>query len=557
MEILRVEDLSFRYPKADAKALDGISFSVNEGDFILVCGESGCGKTTLLRMLKKEISPAGEKSGRVYYRGVPADGPESGNSAAQIGFVFQDPDDQIVTDKVWHELAFGLENLGVESPVIRRRIGETASYFGIHGWFRRPTDELSDGQKQILNLASVMVMRPRLLILDEPTARLDPIAASEFISTLRKLNRELGLTVVIAEHRLEELFAAADRVMVLDGGRAVSFDAPRAVCAALKDHRMADALPAAARIFGALAEGDAAELPLTVREGRALIERDFDGAREYVPDEAQGDPSDPALELDDVWFRYGRDLPDVMRGTSFSVRSGEIFCLLGGNGTGKTTTLDVIAGLERPYRGRVRVNGKKLKEYRGAALYRRNLAYLPQDSQAVFTRDSVRADLADICEAAGVPKDARAARIAGIAGRLGVAGLLDRHPFDLSGGEIQRCAIAKALLSEPRVLLLDEPTKGMDARAKRGLGQLMKELKDKGVTILAVSHDVEFAAEFADRCALFFDGEALPADTPERFFAENSFYTTAANRIAGGLWRYAVTCDRVIELCRSERSAGQ
>lgn len=215
MALLQIENLSFRYPKSERLALDSVTLNIHAGDFVVVCGESGCGKTTLLKLLKRELAPAGEKNGSISYNELLQEELDPRVSAHEIGYVLQNPDNQIVTDKVWHELAFGLENLGIPTQVIRRRVGEMASYFGIQDWFRRNTDELSGGQKQLLNLAAVMVMQPKILILDEPTSQLDPIAAADFIATLQKLNRELGLTILLVEHRLEEVFPIADKVLFM------------------------------------------------------------------------------------------------------------------------------------------------------------------------------------------------------------------------------------------------------------------------------------------------------------------------------------------------------
>lgn len=560
MEILHIENLSFRYPKAEKNAVDNVCLSVSSGEFVVVCGESGCGKTTLLKLLKKEIAPVGEKTGTVYYGGIPADELDEKTSASDIGYVLQNPDNQIVTDKVWHELAFGLENLGVPTEIIRRRVGEMASYFGIQSWFRKNTDELSGGQKQLLNLASVMVMQPKILILDEPTAQLDPIAASDFIATLQKLNRELGLTIILVEHRLEEVFPIADKVLLMDSGRVLLYDTPRNVGTCLGNvggaHPMLLGLPSAVRIFNSL--NIDCECPLTVKEGRDFLERHFKGTNANDRCEAglgdnAGYEGDTVIELKKVWFRYEKDLPDILRGTSLKIYRGEIYCILGGNGTGKTTALGVIAGLNKAYRGKVLIGGKAIKEYKGNSLYRGNLAFLPQNPQTVFIKDTVREDFADILQAIETPKKNISEEIAKAAEKIGISALLDKHPYDLSGGEQQKCALAKMLLLKPKILLMDEPTKGLDANYKHTLKGILAELRREGMTILTVTHDVEFAAENADRCALFFDGEILSADIPEKFFSENNFYTTAANRMARGLWKSAVTCDRVTECCLAER----
>ena len=548
MEILRIEDLSFRYAKAEQNAVEHVSLSVNSGEFTVVCGESGCGKTTLLKLLKRELTPAGDMTGEIFYKGVPLRELDNKTSACEIGYVLQNPDNQIVTDKVWHELAFGLENMGVPTDVIRRRVGEMASYFGIEDWFRKKTDELSGGQKQLLNLAAVMVMQPEILILDEPTSQLDPIAAADFIATLQKLNRELGLTVILVEHRLEEVFPIADRVLVMENGGVLLYDTPGNIGASLaairRDHPMMYGLPSAVRIYNALNIKD--DCPLTVREGRGFLQKYF-ADTDYQPEYPVYRPNDDiVIELKNVWFRYERDLPDILRATSLQVHRGEIYCILGGNGTGKTTMLNVISGLNKAYRGKVLIDGKPIKEYKGNSLYRKKLAYLPQNPQTVFIKDTVREDFTEILEALDIPKNERTQKTDAVAEKIGISHILNKHPFDLSGGEQQKCAIAKMLLLEPEILLLDEPTKGLDAYSKRTLKEILASLKNDGLTVLTVTHDVEFAAENADRCALFFDGEILSADVPEKFFSENNFYTTAANRMARNIWKNAVTCGQVI-----------
>ncbi len=547
MALLQVEDLSFRYPNGAQNALDHIDLQVERGEFMVLCGPSGCGKTTLLRLLKQELAPAGERSGQIFYEGAPQ---SRLHNAGAIGFVQQNPESQIVTDKVWHELAFGLENMGVPTEVIRRRVGEMASFFGIQGWFRQKTDTLSGGQKQLLNLAAVMVMQPNLLILDEPTVQLDPIAAADFISTLQKLNRELGLTILLAEHRLEEVLPIADRVLLMKNGSVQLCETPRKIGAALKaNDPMLFALPCAVRLWRELGAAD--DCPLTVREGRDFLVRHDPKPAAAPPEAPYRHEEEATISLSNVWFRYEKELPDILRGSSLTVFRKEVFCILGGNGAGKTTLLHVIAGLDKAYRGKIKIGGKPLENYKGSALYRQNLAFLPQDPQTVFVKDTVRADLSEILEVMELPRFEREEKIKRIAEKLGITRLLDRHPYDLSGGEQQSCALAKVLLSEPKILLLDEPTKGLDAGAKRSLQKLLRELKTDGITVLLVTHDLEFAAETADRCGLFFDGEILSADPPQKFFAENSFYTTAANRIARGLWKNAVTCEQVLACCKA------
>ena len=557
MALFAFEELTFRYPEAPRDALRDVSVAIEPGQFVLVCGQSGCGKTTLLRQFKSALAPHGHQSGRVLFDGVPlADVPER-EQVARIGFVMQDPDAQIVTDKVWHELAFVLESLGCDERTMRLRVAEMASYFGIQHWFHKNVGELSGGQKQLLNLASVMAARPDVLVLDEPTSQLDPIAASDFLTTVHRINRELGTTVVMSEHRLEEVYGLTDRVVVLEEGRVVADGEPRAVAGQL--HRagspMALALPAAARIAWGV-ESEQVETPLTVREGRAWLADEvaaFPPRRWALPagEVCDSAPARAAVELRDVWFRYERDGADVLRGTTLTVPEGSLFAVVGGNGTGKSTMLRAICGVARPYRGKITVLGRRLKDWKRAELFRGGVAMLPQDPLNLMVKKTVRGDLEEMLDGRGLTAGQRTAAVREVAALTDIVPLLDAHPFDLSGGEVQRAALAKVLLDEPRLLLLDEPTKGLDAFFKEKLAALLRSLTARGTTVLMVSHDIEFCASYADRCALFFDGDAVTTNPPRRFFASNSFYTTAANRISRGLFENAVTVEEVVELCQS------
>ena len=427
MEILAVKNLSFSYPDAASPALENISFSVSEGEFIVLCGESGCGKTTLLRLLKRELAPAGKISGEISLFDKPQSELDERASASEIGYVMQNPETQIVTDKVWHELAFGMEGLGFESEKIRIRAGEMAGYFGIDSWFRADTASLSGGQKQLLSLASVMALSPRLLLLDEPTAQLDPVAASDFISDIYRLNRDLGVTVIIAEHRLEELLPIADRAAVMEDGRIVSFDSPRAVCNALGSRPISAGFPAASRISAALA--DSGKSPLTVREGRRFLSSlDIRRGASVPADKPSDGESENAVEMKNVWFRYERNTPDILRGLNLSLKRGEIFSLLGGNGAGKTTVLKVLSGIEKPYRGKIKLLGKNIKDYRGNELHFHNVALLPQNVRDVFLRDTVESDLRDMCRVLGYSAVQADEKISAVSEKLGIFRLFGKHP---------------------------------------------------------------------------------------------------------------------------------
>jgi energy-coupling factor transporter ATP-binding protein EcfA2 len=553
MASFAIENLSFTYPGGSRPALQGVTLQLEEGEFVLLCGKSGCGKSTLLRHLKTVLTPHGVRSGSIRFAGTLLDEVGQREQASRIGFVLQNPDNQIVTDKVWHELAFGLESLGFDNATIRLRVAEMASFFGIQTWFHRNVTELSGGQKQLLNLASVMAMQPDVLVLDEPTSQLDPIAASEFLETVSKINRELGTTVLLSEHRLEEVFPLADRVVVMDEGRVLVDAPPRAAGEQLYriGHDMFSATPTAMRIHAeAAGEGP---LPLTVREGRRWLDSLYVAHKPKIVSLAHDIPSEEqnneAISLKDVWFRYEKDAPDVVKDCSFTVYEKELFCIVGGNGTGKTTTLSLVSGIQRPYRGKVRLFGRDIQKYSDQELFHNCLGVLPQNPQSLFVKKTVELDLLEMFSGSKRDLEIYREEILKVAQLVEIEDLLQAHPYDLSGGEQQRAALAKVLLLKPRLMLLDEPTKGLDSHFKQKLAGILKRLRDEGVTVLMVSHDIEFCAQWADRCALFFDGSIVSQGRPREFFSGNSFYTTAANRMSRHLFQNAVTNEDVITLC--------
>ena len=537
METFEIRNLSFAYPEHTDYVIRDLSLTVHAGEFVVLCGPSGCGKSTLLRQLKTMLAPHGLRSGEILFEGQPLDSLDQRDQSQKIGFVQQSPENQIVTDKVWHELAFGLESLGYDTPTIRRRVAEMASFFGIQTWFYKDVTALSGGQKQLLNLASVMVMQPSVLILDEPTSQLDPIAASDFLATLGKINRELGTTIILTEHRLEEAFPLASTVAVMDKGKLLCTGTPAEVGALLKDagHSMFLAMPSAMRVWAAV-ENDA-NCPITVRDGRDWLE---DYAKNHTLTELPAEQipvcsKDNVITASEVWFKYEKDSPDVVKGLNLSVQKGEFVALLGGNGTGKTTSLKLLAGILKPYRGEVQLTG--------------SVGVLPQNPQALFVKKTVREDLFEIFKGRKMEKEQQERRVAKTVQLCRLSELLDRHPYDLSGGEQQRAALAKVLLLDPEILLMDEPTKGLDAEFKQIFAEILQVLLRKGVTILMVSHDIEFCARHTHRCAMFFDGSVVTEATPRAFFSGNSFYTTSANRMARTMVPQAVTPEDLILVC--------
>lgn len=555
METIQLRNVSFSYPGVDKKALNHITLSIKNSDFVVLCGKSGCGKSTLLRHLKKNLIPYGNMEGEILYNGTEISELDNRVNASEIGFVQQNPDNQVVTDKVWHELAFGLESLGLDNSSIKRRVAEMASFFDIQTWYRKNVSELSGGQKQLLNLASIMVMQPKVLILDEPTSQLDPIAASDFLHTIQKINRDLGTTVIISEHRLEEVFPIADKVIVMDEGKVITYNNPREVgkqlCHAEHKHAMFYGLPSVMKIYSEVkSEG---ECPLTIREGRLwlnkiLPEKRYYSAMEEAVTTVDADAA-AVIKVKDIWFRYNKNSQDILNGVNFQVKKGEWFCLLGGNGAGKSTILKSICRIIKPYRGSIIVDGINIKRLSVKELFSHRLGMLPQNPQALFTEITAEEELYEALYFVKEKEEEKTERVNKMLKLLEIEDLRKFHPYDLSGGEQQRLALGKILLLEPQILLLDEPTKGLDPFFKRTLAEIFKKLQKQGVTLFMVSHDIEFCAEYADRCSLLFDGDIVSAGNTRDFFSGNSFYTTISNRVARDWFPKAITYQEVAKLC--------
>ena len=545
MALLTLSSLNFTYAGSTSPALKNVSLTVNEGDFILLCGNSGCGKTTLMRLIKPQLAPNGKLDGEILFDGRPLSSLTDREAACGIGYVMQNPETQIVTDTCISELAFGLQSLGMDSAAISAKIGEVAGFFGIGDRYGEKTHTLSGGQKQLLSLASVMAMKPSLLLLDEPTSQLDPVAAREFLGCLKKLNDELGVTVIMSEHRLDEVFPLANRVVTLENGSVLLDDTPENMGRRLRSLPNGGSkrieLPTPLRIYRAL--GGSCDAPLTVKDGRAYIAEGMKGktpANEAFPESPE---HTDAVSLRDIYFSYEKDKP-ILDGLCLDIKKGELLCILGGNACGKTTLQKLICGLIKPTHGEMYIDGRRVRGGR-----QKGVVYLPQNPLAVFTGESVDECFADLASATDMPKSTLSERKGTLLEAFGLTSLAGRHPYDLSGGEQQRAAIALSLLSDPAVLLLDEPTKGQDALCKEALAAILHRLTESGKTVVITTHDLDFAAENGDRAALIYGGRIVSVDEATRFFAANDYYTTAAARMTRPFFKTAVTANRAAELC--------
>lgn len=510
MEILRVENLSFTYPEATAPALTDVSFSLSLGDFVTVCGSTGSGKTTLLKLLKKEIAPVGSLYGTVVLGGD--------IKSTDIGFVFQDPESQTVTDTVISELSFGLENVLTDKELLRRRVAETAGYFSLESILHSDVSSLSSGQKQLLSLASVTAMLPKILILDEPTARLDPIARENFIDTLYKLNRENGITVIAAEHNLKGLLEISDKVITVENGKAEMFPSVSEFLSESGKNNRTELLPTIPRVFSSRSYGN---IPLTVKDGIRKLETGYT----FLPIKEKNRQSHSditAIKVKHGYFRYEKDGKDILSDINIEVKKGEVFSLVGANGSGKTTLLKVLCGINRLFSGSIEIFSVKPKKITDFA----DVGYLPQNPKDLFFSDKVSDDFSGIC------KDE--SRIASLSDKFGITHLLERHPYDLSGGELQTAAMVKLLLADKKILLLDEPTKAIDYKGISVLKEVISELKKEEITIITVTHDTDFAASISDRAAFLFDGSTVSEETPDSFFGNNGYYTTDIAKMTKG-----------------------
>lgn len=577
--IFDIDKFSFAYPDGNDEsgrtylpdALRDTELHVRQGEFVVILGRSGCGKTTLLRQLKPSVTPVGKKKGQIIFDGKDICSLDDRMAASQIGFVWQDVNAQLVTDKVWHELAFGLESLGYDNGYVRRRVAEMGSFFGLGDIFHRKVMELSGGQKQLVNLASVMAMSPKVLVLDEPTSQLDPIAANDFINSLVRINRELGTTIIMTEHRLEDVLPVCNRSVVMENGRIIYDGDVRGFAESVRSKRIDRGLylsmPASVQIYMGLEKDSGKQLPLTVPDAREWLvdyDRKFreNGGAPVVPeiqnrgadegvngsenqaDNAAVDKGDKkrgavngqkdagcreehpvVCSLDEVSFRYERNTGDVLRQVSLDIYANEILMINGSNGCGKSTMLSLIANLYSPYSGKLRI-AKNLRT-----------GMLPQNPELLFTRRSVRDELIDANDRQQLAEIVRFCRL---------EELLDRHPYDLSGGEKQRLGLAKVLIADPDILLMDEPTKGLDNGFKMQLADMLRKLQKRGKTIVVVSHDIEFCAVAGDRVALLFDGEVAMVGDVRSYMSDNNFFTTAASRISRNILDGAVTVREVL-----------
>lgn len=570
--MIRIENYSFTYAGSENKVLENITTTIEPGSFTLLCGASGCGKTTLLLSLKKSLVPAGEAEGTIWIQDVKREEMDDLAAAAIVGYVGQNPEQMIVTDKVWHELAFGLESLGVPVNQMKKRVAEVAQFFGLQELYALDTATLSGGQKQLVALASVMAMQPEILILDEPTSQLDPLAATEFLHILKRINEELGTTILLCEHRLEEVFFLSDRIILMDQGRIEAEGSKEDLCAYLASKgelgRFYQGLPAPARIFTALNHEDNKTCPISIKEGRLWfqsycrekkIPEVRDGIEKQVCETKRAfENTKPILLVEELYVTYEERQEAVLKAASLKLHKGEWYCLLGGNGAGKSTFLKVLCGQLAYQQGKILYHGAKIEKKNRISMGYEGMVYLPQNPALLFSQISVKEELEVMLSEPYWPQSrnlsdaSKAVMLSDMLNHMELTEVSSHHPYDLSGGQMQRLALAKLFLLKPKILLLDEPTKGMDPGFKSEFAKIVSAFCQSGGSVLMVSHDVEFSAEYVDTCGLLFDGEIVSEGEAKAFFAGNNFYTTSTNKMVRTTLEHAVTVTEVVKRCTTD-----
>lgn len=528
MEKYNISIDSFKYALSEKEALNNISLSVKEGEFVIIAGLSGSSKTTLIRMLKTSISPKGEFSGKIEFEGRNLNTVPFREQTEKIGYVNQFPDAQSVSDSVWHEISFGCENLGFPPQKIRMMCGETCAQLGISDLWNRKTDTLSGGEKQLVNLAAVIAMAPNTLLLDEPCSNLDPSSSEKFYDAVDKLNKEQGITVILSEHNPEYPLRFADRIIFLDSGKISGEAKPQNIMSTEDKTGFIKAVaPDSMKILNPFLSG---ELPLTVRDAENDIEKLLSENKISVskscfpkPENDSGQKKEYAIKLKDVSFRYEKKGCNIIENTTLSVKKGKITALVGANGSGKSTLLKLCAKVYKPQSGKLTVNGKT--------------ALLPQDPLSLFFKQTIEDNLKISADEKEVYE---------ISEKFGIKNILSSNPFDVSGGEIQRAAAAKTFLAKPDILILDEPTKGMDKLFVSDFEKILRDFTDSGRTVLLVTHDMKFLSETADEICFFFDKNVSGLLGAREFLYESRFFTTDACKIMRK-YNDAVTADEALK----------
>lgn len=555
--MIRIRDLTFHYGDASKPALQDVNLEVEDGEFVLVTGPSGCGKSSLCRCLNGLIPHfyGGKIAGGLEVQGLDVMKHTTKELATRVGMVFQDPENQLVAMDVEREIAFGLENLAFPKGVIAKRMEESLDTLGISGLRYRQVHELSGGEKQKVIIASVLALHPDILVLDEPTSELDPKSAEEVLSVVQRLNDELGITVILVEHRLDRVVHLVDRMIVLDEGRIVADGNPRAVLSNCDIASLGAGVPPIVRIVQRL-RGNGVNvdgIPLTVKEGRSMLKEVFREAGGRELSQVESAHGKPVIEIDKLWHTYPEG-PTALKNVSLRICQGEFVAIMGRNASGKTTLVKHINGLLKPTKGKVRVTGIDTQRATIAELARK-VGFIFQNPNDHIFADTVEEEIVYILKNLGFDGAEIAVRVDETLEMFGLKEYRKQYPRSLSGGERQRVAVASVLVARPEVLILDEPTRGMEYRLKSELMRFLSGYSEKGNTVVLVTHDVETVAEYADRVILLSEGRVVVDGNKRDVLSRALFFSPQINRLVQAFERYGVpnnilTVDEALDILK-------
>jgi len=536
--LIKLYDFTFTYNGANKPALQNVALTIEDGEFILITGPSGGGKSTLCRCFNGLVPHfyGGTISGRAEVQGMDILRTPPKELTTKVGMVFQDPENQLVTTDVEREIAFGLENLGFPVNLIARRIEEALDTVGIASLRFRRHHELSGGEKQKVAIASVLALHPEVLVLDEPTSELDPQSAEEVLRLLERLNDELGITIILIEHRLDRVIHLVDRVLVMNEGIIQASGQPREV---MNTDGLCLGIPPVIRLMQRLrAKGlKLGKLPLTVKEARLKLQKVL---RNINTTEFADDRLDinPVLKVDKLWFSY--EDRAALRDIKITINKGEFIAIMGRNASGKTTLVKHLNGLARPSKGRVIIDGIDTKQYSVAELSRQ-VGYVFQNPNDHLFADTVEEEVAFSLRNQGVEQENIDKSVERILNEFKLTRYRQVYPRNLSGGEKQRLALASVLVTRPKIIILDEPTRGMDYALKRELIGFLTDYCKYGNTVVMVTHDVETVAECADRVILLSEGRVVVDGSKREVLSKALLFSPQINRLAQALSSFGVS----------------
>ncbi len=540
--MIRVEEFSFYYADSEKPALKDVNLSIHDGEFTLITGSSGSGKSSLCRCFNGLIPNfyGGKLEGRVEVQGLDVKDYPTSELAKKVGMIFQDPENQLVSTDIEREIAFGLENLGYPKSTIVKRIEESLDIVGISHLRRANMQELSGGEKQKIAIASVLVLHPEILVLDEPTSQLDPKGAEDILTITERLNDELGITVILIEHRLDRVIHFIDRLIIMHEGRITADGNPGEVLRKEQIQKTGIGIPPVIRLAQHLQarESESVRLPLTVKEARIMLDRFLRNPSKSISLEAEKYKSKKIIEVENLYYVYPAG-STALKNVSLAVSEGEFVAIIGRNASGKTTLVKHFNGLLKPTKGKVTVMGINTLEATTADLAK-NAGYLFQNPNEHLFADTVEEEIAFAAKHSNLTEYDIGLKIESTLKKFNLFEIKDQYPRSLSGGEKQRVALASVIVREPKILVLDEPTRGMEYGLKKELMDFLNDYRREGNTIILVTHDIETVAEHADRVILLSEGKVIADGITREVLSDALLFSPQINRLIKPYEKYGL-----------------